>query len=228
MEKVVVIIGASRGLGLEFAKQYLADGWRVVGTVRHESDAAPLRKLGKAEAFILDARREDDFEEFAEALQKRSLVPEVIIHNAGVNIRPNVTFAETRFADWEQTLGVNVVGAVGTAKYLVPLLKENAGGKAIFLSSELGSIEQCSGGMLPYRASKAALNMLVKSLSIEQQARGVTCIALHPGWVKTDMGGPEAPLEAPDSIRHMRATIAAATMADNGAYLDYRGARLPY
>jgi NAD(P)-dependent dehydrogenase (short-subunit alcohol dehydrogenase family) len=228
MKKVVVIVGVSRGLGLEFATQYLADGWQVIGTVRHESDAAPLRKLGIADVFILDARREEDFEEFASALRKRGFVPEIIIHNAGVNIRPNVTFAETNFADWEQTLGVNVVGAVGTARYLVPLLPENAKSKAVFLSSELGSIEQCFGGMLPYRASKAALNMLVKSLSIEQAPRKVTCLAIHPGWVKTDMGGPEAPLEAPDSIRQMRATIAKATMADNGAFLDYKGTKLPY
>jgi len=228
MKRVVVIVGVSRGLGLEFATQYLADGWRVVGTVRHESDAAPLRKLGINDVFILDVRNEDDFEEFAAALKKRGIVPNVIIHNAGVNIRPNVTFAETNFADWEHTLGVNVVGAVGTARYLVPLLATGTEAKAVFLSSELGSITQCFGGMLPYRASKAALNMLVKSLSIEQAPRKVVCLALHPGWVKTDMGGPEAPLEAPDSIRQMRATIANATMADNGAYLDYRGEKLPF
>lgn len=228
MEKTVIIIGASRGLGLEFARQYSADGWQVIGTVRRESDAANLSGLPLTEAMLLDVLSEKSFEDFAAQLSERTIVPDVVIHNAGVNINSQGTFATTRFADWEKTFAANVTGAVGTARFLLPLMPEGRGSKAVFITSELGSIERCNGGFLPYRASKAALNMLVKSLAVEQARRGVVCIAMHPGWVKTDMGGPNAPLEAPDSIRRMREAINRTAMSDTGAFLDLNGARLPY
>ncbi len=228
MEKTVVIIGASRGLGLEFARQYSADGWQVIGTVRREADAVRLRECPQAEAMVLDVLSEKSYQEFAARLADQSIVPDVVIHNAGVNLDAQGTFTTTKFADWDRTFAANVTGAVGTARYLLPLMPESRGAKAVFITSELGSIERCNGGFLPYRASKAALNMLVKCLAVEQAKRGVLCIAMHPGWVKTDMGGPNAPLEAPDSIRRMRDAINRTAMSDTGAFLDLNGARLPY
>ncbi|MDX2176187.1 MAG: SDR family oxidoreductase [Candidatus Sumerlaeia bacterium] len=228
MPKTVLIIGASRGLGLEFARQYSADGWTVIGTVRTRDAGQALKALPGADAFAMDIRREEDFAEFARELQGRGVRPDLLIHNAGVNIRSEESFAKTSFEAWNETFAVNVTGAVGSARYLAPLLPEKAGAVAVFISSELGSIAQANGGYLPYRASKAALNMLVKCLAVEQAARGVCCAALHPGWVRTDMGGAEAPLEAPDSIKAMRKAIAALKMERTGSFLDLNGKTLPY
>ncbi len=228
MERTVVIIGASRGLGLEFARQYSADGWQVVATVRREEDAGKLRALPRTRVSLLDVLREESFAELAASLSAASIVPDVLVHNAGVNLDSNGTFATARFADWERTFAANVTGAVGSARHLLPLMPEGRGAKAVFITSELGSIERCNGGFLPYRASKAALNMLVKCLAVEQARRAIVCIAMHPGWVKTDMGGPNAPLEAPDSVRRMREAINRTAMSDTGAFLDLDGARLPY
>lgn len=229
MGNSVLIIGASRGLGLEFARQYAAAGWQVAGTVRGEAGAKALTAAAPGGLVAeLDIRREEDFASVARELSGKGFAPSLLIHNAGVNPRPNATFGEITFDDFSETLAINVTGAVGSARYLMPLLPANQGARAAFITSELGSIALSNGSFLPYRASKAALNMLVKCLSAEQQARGVCCVALHPGWVRTDMGGPMAPLEAPDSIRRMRETIGSLTMERNGAYIDLDGKTLPF
>lgn len=227
MAETVLIIGASRGLGLEFARQYAADGWNVAATTRG-NPPTELQGLANKGVYDLDIRSEDAFAALAKELKDNSIAPKVLIHNAGINKGRDGGFGVTTFEVWREVLDVNTVGAVGTARYLMPLLPANAGAIGVFITSELGSIAQAGGGFLPYRASKAALNMMVKTLAFEEKRRGVSVIALHPGWVKTDMGGPNAPLEAPDAIRQMRATIAKVTAEHNGTFLDYKGAKLPW
>lgn len=227
MAETVLVIGASRGLGREFVRQYGALGDCVIATVRNESAAAELRAMGSVEVRTLDVSDEAAWPALAKALEQSGIQPTIIIHNAGVNINAEAGWAETTFDDWRRTLEINLVGAVGTARCLVPLLRP--GGRAVFLSSSLGSVANANGGYLAYRSSKAALNMLVKNLSCDMAGRGIACIAMDPGWVRTDMGGQAAPLSPEESITGMREVIAAATEdTHNGAYITYNGARVPW
>lgn len=226
MPQTILILGASRGLGLEFARQYAQAGDSVYGTTRQGSAPIPISGV---KTLHLDVTKESDFPRLAGELRAAGIVPDVLIHNAGINKHGTDSFEQATFDEWAEVLTVNTIGAVGTARHLVPLLPEHRGAKVVFLSSELGSIARSTGGFLPYRASKAALNMLVKCLSEEQARRGVGCLALHPGWVKTDMGGEMAPLEALDSVQRMRRTIAALdAVKHNGAFIDLDGKPLPY
>jgi NAD(P)-dependent dehydrogenase (short-subunit alcohol dehydrogenase family) len=228
MPETVLIIGASRGLGHEFARQYTARGTRVIGTVRKAEDAEKLRALG-AQVHMLDVTREEDHQRVAEQLRLAAETPDILIYNAGVNAGEAHTLETAPLSVWRPLFEVNLYGAVSAARHFLPLLPANKGARGVFITSELGSIHHSTGGFLPYRASKAALNMLVKTLSNDENKRGVCLIALHPGWVKTDMGGPQAPLTPDISIRSMIGTIGRLEIAKHqGAYLSYDGGALPW
>lgn len=215
----VAIVGASRGLGLEFVRQYLADGWTVHASARQEGDLEALRALGAA-AYRADVTDEASLSAMAAAIEG-SL--DLLIANAGVGSR-DATIADLDAEKWARVMRINTLGPLLAARTLGAKVRQ--GGTIAALSSVLGSIADNSGGSWSYRMSKAALNMGLSCLAIELKPRDVKVLALHPGWVQTDMGGAQAPLEAPESIAGMRRVIAEA--GESGRFVDYSGKAIPW
>ncbi len=223
--KSVLIIGASRGLGLEFVRQYRADGWLTLGTCRSPEQDALLANAG-ATALRLDVTDENSFGTLTKALNGVSI--DVCIYNAGVLGPRNEGAVPCDTDDFDHVMRTNVLGALRTIPLVAPSLVKNKGTFA-FISSRMGSIGlQSSAARVVYRASKAALNSVVKTAALEWGPKGVTCISFHPGWVKTDMGGSDADIEPSVSIAGMRKVIAGATPAANGRFFNYDGQELTW
>ncbi len=215
----VLITGANRGLGLEFARQYSDAGWTVIGTARRPADATELAALD-VEVEQLDVTDQASVDALAASLEGRAI--DMLINNAG--IFPRVSDIEAVDSDaYAETLMVNTLGPVRVTQALLPNLREGEKKRVINISSRLGSIEMNSGGYYGYRESKSALNMFTKTLATELGPEGFICLAIHPGWVRTDMGGPTADLSPEESVREMRAVIDAVTSDDNGMYRGYNG-----
>jgi NAD(P)-dependent dehydrogenase (short-subunit alcohol dehydrogenase family) len=219
----VLVTGAGRGIGLELARQYAADGWDVVATVREPEKAVELAALGvRIEA--LDMR---DFAALAAFPERLAGVPlDLFVANAGVSKAKWVRSREDAEA-WQEVHAVNSVAPTLLAEALLPLV-EAAGGRMAAISSRMGSIDDSSGGYVGYRASKAALNAAWHALALGWRERPVTLLLLHPGWVQTDMGGPQAPLPVEESVAGMRRVIAGLPRSESGAFVDYRGAIVPW
>jgi short-subunit dehydrogenase len=226
----ILISGANRGLGLEFTRQYLADGWTVVATARELATATELRALaGDHPATLrtveLDVARPEDIADLARHLADTTF--DIVLHNAGVLTRRD--FGGSSWQDWEPHLRVNAYAPLCLAEAFVPHLERGNNPKFVNLSSVLASIaSNTSGGLYAYRASKAAANAVVKSLAVDLAPRGITVLALHPGGVRTRMGGPQATLDAPASVRGMRSVIAGAGSADSGSFRQWDGTPLPW
>jgi len=216
----VLVIGATRGIGLEFVRQYAADGARVIGTFRHAQDSDKLRELG-VRTLHLDALDPDSVAALGSHLDGQPI--DIALLVAGV-YGPDISdLTPPSREQFDMVMRTNVL----TPMQLIPLLAQNlqaAQGKLAAISSRMGSIGLAADTQnWLYRASKAALNSVVKSASIELGARGVVCMALSPGWVRTDMGGPSAQLDVRDSVTALRRVIAAANRSHNGRFLNYTG-----
>lgn len=214
----VLITGAARGLGLEFARQYAADGWDVIATARGPS---PELDSTGARIEVLDM---SDFDAVTAMTLDRPL--DLLIANAGI-----ATPGEARTAEdgtgWIDTFRVNTIGPVLLAQALMPHLAE-AKGKAIAITSQMGSIADSSTGWIPYRASKAALNMAWHVLANEVSGNGVTLALFNPGWVQTDMGGAGASITPETSIADLRRSIDGLGPDQSGGFFDRDGSILPW
>jgi NAD(P)-dependent dehydrogenase (short-subunit alcohol dehydrogenase family) len=223
--KTILIIGASRGLGLEFVRQYRADGWLTLGTCRSPEQDALLSSVG-ATALRLDVTDEGGFGNLAKALDGTSI--DICIYNAGVIGPRNTGAVPCPEAEFDAVFHTNVLGALRAIPLVAPSLVKTKG-TFVFISSRMGSIGlQTSAGRVTYRASKAALNVVMKTASLEWGPQGVNCISLHPGWVKTDMGGSEADIEPTVSIAGIRKVIASVNGEANGKFFDYTGKELTW
>ena len=223
--QTVLITGANRGLGLEFARQYKEAGWRVIGTARKPEEAQELKALG-AQVMQLDVASQQSVDELAAALGDEPI--DLLINNAGIFPRVG-KITEIDFDDYSRTLAVNTVGPVRVTRALLPNLRRGQLKMIAGLSSNLGSIaENERGNFYGYRESKAGLNMFTKTLAAELGPEGFICIVLTPGWVQTDMGGPNAPLAPADSIAGMKAVLDRLTPADNGTFWSYDGRQMPW
>jgi len=215
----VLITGANRGIGLEFARQYKADGWDVVATVREQSPE--LDALG-VRVERLDMRNLDAIAKFGERLDSL----ELLVANAGT-YGPKSPESGEEGEEWLETFAVNTVAPYLLAEAVLPLV-ERTEGKLIAVSTRMGSIEDNnSGGYIAYRSSKTALNSAWKSLAIDNRGK-VTCAVIHPGWVQTRMGGRSAPLSPEDSVSGMRKVIEDLTEADSGAFFSHDGSEIPW
>ena len=215
----VLITGANRGIGLEFARQYSADGWDVIATVRQSSpelDALGLR------VEPLDLSDPEDVAAFANRISGPF---DLFIANAGTS-HPMETRGAQNARDWQAMMMVNVIAPFQIAEGLLPRMAP--GGKMVCISSGMGSIAENSGGWIPYRTSKAALNMAWSCLAIESRGAGVTAVALSPGWVKTRMGGSGAEITTQESVGDMRKLIDRLTIEDTGRFLRRDGSELPW
>ena len=221
----VLITGANRGIGLELAHQYSADGWRVIGTARKPESAEELSATG-AEVMQLDVTDQASVARLAQNLAGQAI--DLLINNAG--IQPLMwKLDEVDFDKFEKALSVNTVGPVRVTQALVPNLRSGETRKVINITTNLSSIgENKEGGFYGYRESKAALNMFNKSLAMELGPDGFICIVLNPGWVRTDLGGPQAPLSVQESVTGMRRVIENLTPADNGSFWTHDGKQMPW
>ena len=236
----VLITGASRGLGLELTRQYAADGWRVYACARRPAEAAGLGAVaalseGRVTLHGLDLLDHSTIERAARELDGAAI--DVLLNVAGTMGRVDfaragagaMPFGATDYDDFLDTLRVNVLAPLKVIECFVPQVERSVQRKVVTLSSVVGSIaSNSSGGLYSYRASKAAVNALMKSLAIDLGKRGIIALPMHPGWVRTDMGGPRAPLDAPTSCAGIRRVIAGLTPADAGRFLQYDGQELPW
>ena len=225
LARTVLVTGANRGLGLEFARQYKEAGWQVIGTARNPDDADEMKALD-VRVVQLDVTDQASIDRMAAELAGQPI--DLLINNAGIFPRVG-KIAEIDFDDYERTLAVNTLGPVRVTRALLPNLRRGELKMIAGLSSNLGSIaENTRGNFYGYRESKAALNMFTKTLAAELGPEGFTCVVLTPGWVQTDMGGPDATLTPAESIAGMKAVLDKLTPADNGTFWSHDGSQMPW
>jgi NAD(P)-dependent dehydrogenase (short-subunit alcohol dehydrogenase family) len=237
----VVVTGANRGLGLEFARQLVAAGDEVVATTRSPKVADDLNKLastsdGRCTVVRLDVADQAEVEAAARQIGERFEALDLLVNNAGIGSAPGEpervsagAMAELRPEPVLEVLRVNAVGPILVTQALAPLL--GAAGRAVVvnLSSGLGSLARTiSRGNVAYGMSKAALNMLTRHLAAELDGQGTVVVSMSPGWVATDMGGASAPLQPAESVQGMLNVVDALTPARSGTFLDHTGATLPW
>lgn len=220
----VLITGANRGLGLEFAKQYAADGWGVLACCRNLDNAQQLRAVANMhdnlQILALDVA---DFNQIdALALQLTNQPIDLLINNAGVY--PDSAFGDTHYDDWAQAFKVNAMASLKMAEAFVQHIAKSQLKKMATLSSKMGSIDDnTSGESYSYRSSKTAVNMVMKSLSIDLKPYGISVVTLHPGWVQTDMGGPNGLISAQTSVSGLRNVIENLNLENTGQFIAFDG-----
>ena len=214
-----LIIGASRGIGLELARQYAAEGGRVIATVRDDAARERVQALG-AQALTVDVANPASLSGLAWQLDGEQI--DLALYVAGVMRRPDARTPPTQ-QDFDAVMHTNVLGAMQAIPQVAPLVAE-AGGVFAFISSSMSQIGSVPGSdAWLYRTSKAALNMAVAAA--QHSYPGATLVTIDPGWVQTDMGGGGAPLTVEDSVRGLRSTLAGVTAADKGRLLHHDGRR---
>lgn len=215
MSKHVLIVGASRGIGLGLAKEFKDRGWDVTGTERSQSDE--LHSLDGVTVETLDVTDPSTFSVDGEF--------DAVIVNAGITGARHQSSEQATSEEVAEVMMTNAFGPAHLGKKLLPQIKQ--GGSLSFMSSLMGSIEDSSGGVELYRTSKAAQNMLAKGIA-EQEAkeRDVAVLSLHPGWVQTDMGGPNAKITVEESAKGLADVVENAS--GGYAYVDYTGKALPF
>ena len=227
----IVVTGASRGLGAGLCSRLAAFGWHVIAACRRPELPA---SNGAAETLALDLLDDASIAGFARALGDAPL--DAVVHNAGVaTLDGNADRAEPPLGALRSDVlaamfRVNVIAPLLLTQALLPALRRGSRRMIVNVSSELGSLTAGPDvpGRTVYRSTKAALNMVTRALAGELAPEGFTCLALHPGWVRTDMGGPDAPLSVDESVAGMAQVIDHAGPAQNGCFLDYRGRAVPW
>lgn len=228
----LLITGSNRGLGLEFARQYAADGWRVLACCRAPEEATALQALadgapGRVTLHALDVADLSAIDALAGSLRGTPI--DLVINNAGIYPDRHGGFGHTDYDAWMMAFLVNTMAPMRVAEAFAPHLDLGRGKTIATVSSKMGSLDDnTSGGCYLYRSSKAAVNMVVKSLSLDLAPRGIRAVVLHPGWVQTDMGGPNAQIDARTSVAGMRRVLAQIENADSGRFLSYDGSEIAW
>ena len=225
----ILITGANRGIGLELTRQWADEGHRVFATCRHPESAAELNELAGDRVTVhrLDVTEPGQLGQLEDELGDTAI--DILVNNAGVyGPRDRQSFGSLDYDDWADVLRVNVFGPVRVTEALLPRVERSEGKKIATVSSRMGSIADSSGGSYIYRSSKAAVNCVMHGLAEELGGRGVVVLALHPGWVQTDMGGDSALITAEESARGLRRVIEGAGPSDSGRFLNWKGEELPW
>ncbi len=229
----VLVTGASRGLGLEFVRQYGAEGWEVLACARAPERAEDLQALaassaGKVTVHALDVTDFQAIDALAHRLQNVPI--DLLINNAGTMGSRGATFGSSDFADWDDTFRLNTFAPMKMAEAFAPHVARGAHKKIVSISTIMASLARNNmGGFYAYRASKAALNAIMVSLAIDLGRRhGIAVAAIHPGWVRTDMGGPRAEIDPRRSVEGMRRVIAGLAREQGGRFWGYDGSELPW
>lgn len=223
-----MVTGANRGIGLEFARQYADAGWSVIATCRHPDGADALKALaGDVMVQAMDVGDPDSIRAAKVSIGDAPI--DVLVNNAGLLGGRDQAFGTTDYDTMAEVLRVNVIGPLAVAEAFVGNLEAGTGRRLATVSSRIGSIaENGSGGRYIYRPSKAGVNAVMKSVAIDLADKGIRVAILHPGHVRTDMGGPKAPVSPEDSVRGMRAVIDALTPETSGHFFNYDGTEIAW
>lgn len=231
MTRTVVVTGANRGLGLALARSFRMSGWDVIGTARDSDRAKALAETG-AEVVPLDQSNSASVAGLAKALSGRAV--DLLVNNAGVYSEAGEydpdhgMVGELDATELGRVLAINTVGPVLVTQALLPNLEAGRERKIVAITSRMGSIATMSGGALPYRTSKAALNAAFKVMSIDLGRQGFTVVVMCPGWVRTDMGGPSATLPADRAAAILTQRFEGLSRSDNGRFLTVDGSESPW
>src|SRR5690349_2261046 len=231
--KTVLITGANRGIGLEFAKQYAEDGWQVFACTRSPEKSEALgdltaRSSGRTSAHTLDVDDHAGIDGLAQALSNTAI--DVLINNAGIYTDSHEErLDQIDYEAWARSFRINTMATLKMTQAFLPHLERSSQKKIVTISSKMGSLaDNTEGGSYMYRSSKAAVNMVIKTLSIDLKPAGVIAIVFHPGWVQTDMGGPRAQISPAQSVSSMRRVIERLSSTDSGKFLSYDGQPVPW
>ncbi len=226
----VLITGANRGIGLEFVRQYAADGAQVFACCRNPDGANDLNALAGADGDVTVLKL-DVADEASIAAARRQVgdAPiDILINNAGVLLNKDETIEKTDYAAWMRSFEINVLGPFRVISAFKDNVAKSDARKIMTLSSQMGSIGDASGGYYTYRSTKAGANMVMKALANDLSAEGIVVLPVHPGWVKTDMGGSGAMIEASESVAGLRAVLDAATPESTGRFYRFDGKEAPW
>ncbi len=228
----VLITGANRGLGLEFCKQYSAKNWQVIACCRCPETADALKQLSQQDNdLVIHSLDLADFNQINALPQKLDVEKiDVLINNAGVyGDKAGQGLGNIDYQAWQDSLQINVQAPVCMIEMLLPKVKKSDKKLLVSISSLMGSMaDNTSGSSYLYRSSKAALNAVMKSIAIDLKSLGVGVITFHPGWVLTDMGGPNALITSEMSVRGMIEQIDQFEMRLSGSFIKYDGTELPW
>jgi NAD(P)-dependent dehydrogenase (short-subunit alcohol dehydrogenase family) len=223
----VLITGANRGLGLEFARQYAANGWHVYASCRDPSSASELCRLADAsdhKVWILALDVTEPASVKAAAAEVDGQAIDLLLNNAGVGGVRGQTIGNIDYEAWAKVLDANTIGPMRISEAFVEHVARSKRKLIVTLTSGMGSIaDNTSGGSIAYRSSKAAVNMVMRSLAIDLAPRGITCVVINPGWVLTDMGGPHATTTPAESVTMLRRLIETLGPAQSGKFFNYNG-----
>ena len=226
----VLVTGTNRGIGLEFVKQYAADGWNVIACCREPDASRDLRALAQAQAYDIEIITLDvgDFvqiDKVAEQLRDRKI--DVLINNAG--IYPESSLGDLDFDAWAEAFKINCMAPLKMAEAFSAHIANSQLQKIATLSSKMGSVDDnTSGGSYIYRTSKAAVNMAMKSLAIDLRPMGISVVTLHPGWVQTDMGGANGLINTQTSVTGLRQVIEGLSQHNTGKFIAYDGKEIAW
>jgi NAD(P)-dependent dehydrogenase (short-subunit alcohol dehydrogenase family) len=232
MKQNVLITGCSRGIGLEFARQYAEAGWRVLATCRRPQRSTALMSLQErhgadVQVHGLDVQSAEDILDLAQSLREQPV--DVLLNNAGVYGPEDQGLGSAEPEAWIEVLKVNTIAPLLMAQAFLPNLERSSRGIIATGTSLMGSVaDNGSGGHYLYRSSKAAANMVGRSLAVDLKGKKIISVVLNPGWVRTDMGGPQAPTGVEESVSGMRRVLDGLTMRESGGFFHFDGERLPW
>lgn len=233
----VLVTGANRGLGLEFARQYAADGWEVIATARQPEKSDGLRQLKESHknlrAYALDIASDETVQDLVDALNGKAV--DVLILNSGVYPREGQNIGQIDYEGWREAFETNVLGTMRVTEALLENVAASERKQIAAISTSMASLRGVQGGSVAqagtsyqYRSTKTALNMAMSILAKELAPRGISVVMFDPGWVKTDMGGPHAQLTPEESIGGMRKVLAGDAMGLSGKFLGHDGTLRPW
>jgi NAD(P)-dependent dehydrogenase (short-subunit alcohol dehydrogenase family) len=232
MQDTILITGANRGIGLALAQVFVEHDWEVIACCRRPAEALELQGIetdsqGRLTIRQLDVTRDEDIRHLATALRGKAI--DILFNNAGILGPEEQDFGKLDEKEWLTVFRVNTIAPYKMTLALLDNVVLSHRRVIATIGSAMGSIgENTSGGYYIYRTAKAAVHMLMKNLSIDLQQKGVTAVAMHPGWVRTRLGGPQAPLSPEESAAGILATLTTLTPAKNGAFLDYQGREMAW
>ena len=227
----ILITGTNRGIGLEFVKHYLKNNEKVIATCRNKNSAKDLLELENTTSNLslleLDVSKPNSIDEFTSKIADQPI--DTFINNAGVFGPRNIEFGNFNAKEWLDVFNINTIAPLIITQKILKNLRLGKDKKLVFISSKVGSIEDnTEGGMYIYRTSKTALNQVIKSLSIDFKDENFITVALHPGWVQTNMGGPNALIDTKTSVKGMIKVIDNLTPKNTGKFYNYDGSSIPW
>jgi NAD(P)-dependent dehydrogenase (short-subunit alcohol dehydrogenase family) len=220
----ILITGAGRGLGLALTRRFVDLGWETLGTVREPAKGAAMPK--GSQTLLCDITDRASLARLARDLKGQAI--DVLFCNAGMFGKRQQSLGSVDYDLWAEVMRVNVFAPMACVEALVDNVAASSRRQIVMMSSRMGSISENGGGEVVYRSSKAALNAVTKSLSIDLAPRGITAIAVHPGWVQTDMGGPRATLTPEQSAQGLADVVVGLTAAGNGRFFNHDGSEIAW